>query len=207
MDLNFEQMLAQHNQEFKEAEVYSDWMPPDAEYVVSLIKLDQGTTSKDGQTSVWWKLTGRIEDVQDAKLNGKEFSVGFYSSKAFGILKGAVKTLAGDLVNDLAEAHAVLEASIGKIIKAKVATKTAKNGNEYTNCYIQEVIETTTASAGEETPVITQADVGQVPADLIAGAVPPAAEGGDNTAPVQQAPVELLAGQGAPVVNTTPPVV
>ena len=199
MDLNFEQMLAQHNQEFKEAEVYSDWMPPDAEYVVSLIKLDQGTSTKDGQSSVWWKLTGRIEDVQDAKLNGKEFTVGFYSSKAFGILKGAVKTLAGDLINDLEEAHKVLVASIGKIIRAKVATKTAKNGNDYTNCFIQEVIETTTASAGEETQVVTQADVGEVPADLIAGAVPPAGE--------QQAPAEILAGQGAPVVDTTPPVV
>ena len=152
MDLNFEQMLAKHNQEYKEAEVYSTWMPDDGEYIVSLIKLDEGTSTKDGVNMVWWKLTGRIEDVQDEKLNGREFTVGYYTSKVFGILKGAVKTLAGDIINDLAEAHAVLEASIGKIIRAKVDTTTSKkNGKEYTNCYIMEVIDTTTIQEGLET--------------------------------------------------------
>lgn len=174
MDLNFEQMLAQHNQDFKDAEVYSDWMPDDGEYIVSLVKLDQGTSAKDGQSSVWWKLTGRIEDVQDPKLNGKEFTVGFYSSKAFGILKGAVKVLAGDLINDLADAHIVLQSSIGKIIRAKVSTRTAKNGNDYTNCYIQEVIETTEASAEGEAQIVTPADVGEVPAEVLVGPEVPA---------------------------------
>ena len=156
MDLNFEQMLAKHNQEFKEAEVFSNWMPPDGEYIVSLVKLDQGTSSKDGKDLVWWRLTGRIEDVQDESLNGKEFSVGYYTSKAFGILKGAVKTLAGDITNDLGEAHAILEASLGKIIRAKVETRPGKGANagrEFTNCYIQEVIETATASAGQSISV------------------------------------------------------
>lgn len=201
MDLNFEQMLAQHNQEFKEAEVFNNWMPPDGEYVVSLVKLDQGTSTKDGKDTIWWKLIGRIEDVQDEKLNGQEFSVGFYTSKAFGILKGAVKTLAGDLINDLEEAHKVLEGSIGKIIRAKVSTKTAKNGNDYTNCFIQEVIETTTASAGEEAQVVTQADVGEVPTELLAA--DPATE--------QQAPAEGAGvGEEIPLVETpteAPPVV
>ena len=69
MDLNFEQMLAEHNQNFKESEVYSDWMPDDGEYIVSLIKLAKGSSTKDGVNVVWWRLTGRIEDVQDEKLN------------------------------------------------------------------------------------------------------------------------------------------
>ena len=187
MDLNFEQMLAQHNQEFKEAEVYDNWMPPDGEYIVSLTKLAEGTSTKDGKDLLWWRLTGRIEDVQDEKLNGKEFSVGYYTSKAFGILKGAVKTLAGDLINDLGEAHAILEASLGTIIKAKVATnpgKGANAGREFTNCYIQEILETQpAASTGEEIPVITTADVGQMPLEILA---PPTA-----AAPVQQAPVDI----------------
>ena len=161
MDLNFEQMLAKHNQDFKESEVFDNWMPPDGEYIVSLVKLDTGTSSKDGKDVVWWRLRGRIEDVQDEKLNGKEFSVGYYTNKAFGILKGAVKTLAGDLINDLGEAHAILEASLGTIIRAKVETRPGKGANagkDFTNCYIQEVLTAATEStepdvnAGAGTP-------------------------------------------------------
>jgi len=147
MDLNFEQLLAAHNQEFKEAEVYSNWMPPDGEYIVSLVKLNTGSSTKDGKDLIWWRLTGRIEDVQDEQLNGKEFSVGYYTSKAFGILKGTVKTLAGSIIHDLGEAHIVLEAAIGKVVRVKVDTRPGKGvnaGKEFTNCYIQEVINTTT---------------------------------------------------------------
>ena len=159
MDLNFEQMLAQHNQEYKDAEVFSNWMPPDGEYIVSLIKLDNGTSSKDGVDTIWWKLIGRIEDVQDEKLNGKEFSVGYYSSKAFGVLKGAVKALNGDIIHDLGDAHVVLEASIGTIIRAKVETSTSrKNGKEYTNCYIQEVLDATASAGVDQAPAVETDD-------------------------------------------------
>ena len=141
MDLNFEQLLAQHNQEFKESEVFSDWMPDDGEYIATLLKLTKGTTTKDGVSTVWWRLTGRIEDVQDEKLNGKEFTVGYYTSKAFGILKGAVNVLSGQAIDDLGQAHAILEAAIGLVLRVKVRTSTSKkNGKDYTNCYILEVI-------------------------------------------------------------------
>lgn len=165
MDLNFEQMLAQHNQEFREAEVYSNWMPPDGEYIVTLIKLDKGTSNKNGENLVWWNLKGRIEDVQDEKLNGKEFTVGYYTSKVFGILKGAVKTLAGDIINDLADAHVVLENSIGQIVRVKIDTTfNKKHQKDFTNCYIQEVINTTTSTVegGTELQTITAEDVGSV---------------------------------------------
>lgn len=153
MDLNFEQLLAQHNQEFKEAEVYSNWMPPDGEYIVSIVKLDKGSSSKDGKDLLWWRLTGRIEDVQDEKLNGKEFTVGYYTNRAFGILKGAANTLSGEPVDDLGEAHAILEASIGLVIRAKVSTSFSdKYKKDFTNCYIQEVINTTTSTSAGEAP-------------------------------------------------------
>lgn len=181
MDLNFEQLLATHNQEFKESEVFSNWMPPDAEYIVSLVKLDTGTFAKDGVSLPWWRLTGRIEDVQDEKLNGKEFSVGYYTSRAFGILKGAVQALSGEAIDDLPQADAELEASLGKVIRAKVATsKSKKDGKDYTNCYIQEVIDTTVAEAPAEAavetvdgsiPVETQAE--PTLADAIPAEAPP----------------------------------
>ena len=144
-DINFEQMLATYNQDFKDAEVFNDRMPDDDKYIVSLIKLDTGTAKEGG--APWMKLTGRIEDPQDAKWGGFEFPVGFYSAKAFGILKGAVNVLAGKPINDLTEAHAVLEASIGKIVNVEIKTMTSKkNGKDYTNCYILEVIDEVASS-------------------------------------------------------------
>lgn len=173
MDLNFEQLLAVHNQEFAEAVVFDNWMPPDGEYVVSLVKLATGSSNKNDTDLVWWKLTGRIEDVQDEQLNGREFSAGYFTSKAFGILKGAVKTLNGDIIHDLGEAHLVLEAAIGKVVRVKIDTRPGKGtnaGRDFTNCYIQEVInttiDTTSAKVGSdvETPVPIQGDPADAPA-------------------------------------------
>lgn len=158
MDLNFEQLLAQHNQDFKESEVYSNWMPPDAEYIVSLIKLETGIKEKDGTKTGWWKLTGRIEDVQDAKLNGKEFCVGFYRSTAYGILKGDARILSSNPhLNDLAEAHTILEeAAKGVIVRVSVKTSySEKYKKDFTNCYIQEVINTTTEASAEDVSNMT----------------------------------------------------
>ncbi len=155
MDLNFEQLLAEHNQSFQEAEVYSNWMPDDGEYIVSIVKFDKGISAKDGDSLAWWKLTGRIEDVQDEKLNGKEFPVGYYTSRAYGILKGAARVLSGNSdLNDLGEAHIILAASPGSVLRVKVRTSISKKNNkEYTNCFILEVINTTTESSAEAVPV------------------------------------------------------
>ncbi len=180
MDLNFEQLLANHNQNYKEAEVFSSWMPPDGEYIASLIKLDKGTSKKGDVDLLWWKLVGRIEDVQDEKLNGKEFTVGFYTSKAYGMLKGAIKDLTGDLIQDLKEAHTILEASIGKIIRVKVKTAFSdKYKKDFTNCYIQEVIDATVEASAEPTAEVPAQDVeapvdvpAEVPADVPAEAPP-----------------------------------
>jgi len=161
MDLNFEQMLASHNQEFKESEVYSNWMPPDADYVVSLVKLETGQKTDKGVVVGWWKLTGRIEDVQDEKLNGKEFTVGFYTSKAYGILKGAARILSGNPhLDDLAEAHAILEASIGSVLSVRVKTSWSdKYKKDFTNCYILEVIDTTETSVEDVSNATTPAPI------------------------------------------------
>ena len=190
MDLNFEQLLAQHNQDFKEAEVYNNWMPPDGDYIVSLVKLDKGSSTKDGVSLAWWRLTGRIEDVQDEKLNGKEFPVGYYTSKAYGILKGVARTLSDDpLLDDLAEAHGVLEAAIGGVVRVKVKTSfSEKYKKDFTNCYIQEVINTTSeASAGDvsnaTTPAPIETAIGDapdsgIPAEAVPAEVPAEAPAG-----------------------------
>jgi hypothetical protein len=151
MDLAFEQLLAEHNQAFKESEVYSNWMPPDGDYIVSIVKFDSGQKVKDGVKTAWYKLTGRIEDVQDEKLNGKEFLVNFYRSSAYGILKGDARILSGNpLLDDLKEAFEVLEASINMVLRVKVSTSFSdKYKKDFTNCYIREVINTTTETSAE----------------------------------------------------------
>jgi len=151
MDLGFEQLLAEHNQAFKESEVYSNWMPDDGDYIASIVKFDSGEKAKDGVKTAWYKLTGRIEDVQDEKLNGKEFLINFYRSSAYGILKGDARLLSGNpLLDDLKEAYEVLEASVGMVVRVKVVTSFSdKYKKDFTNCYIQEVINTTTEASAE----------------------------------------------------------
>lgn len=184
MDLNFEQLLSQHNQEFREAEVYNDWMPDDGEYIVSLVKLTSGTSSKDGKDLIWWNLKGRIEDVQDEKLNGREFTVGYYTSKVFGILKGAVNVLSGQTIDDLSQAHAILEAAIGLVIRAKVRTsRSRKDNKDYTNCFILEVINTTTETSAEDVPTTTDSAPIETPEAVVSPAGVPE--------PVTEIPAEV----------------
>ena len=157
-DMLFENLLAEFNQSYKDAEEYSDWMPDDGEYIVSVLKCAKGATEKDGKKTEWWKLTARIEAPQQEELNGQEFALGFYSSNAFGILKGQAKALnGGDPVPSLVEANSVFENAIGNIYRVKVITSTSsKNGKEYTNCYVQEKIATEDATETETAEVPPQ---------------------------------------------------
>ena len=143
-DMLFENLLAEFNEDYKNAEEYSDWMPDDGEYIVSIIKCAKDTSEKDGKKMAWWKLTARIESPQDEQLNGQEFTLGFYSSNNFGILKGQARALnGGEVVPSLAEADKVFESAIGNVYRVKIIiTTSSKNGKEYTNCYVQEKIAT-----------------------------------------------------------------
>ena len=182
-DLAFEGMLAEHNQAFKDAAEFSDWMPDDGEYTVSVVRLDKDVSIKDNVTLGWWKLTARIEAGENAdKVIGQEFSLGFYSTKNMGIMKGQCRALnGGEGVDSLAEADAVFEAAKGKILRVKVNTSTSKkNGKEYTNCYVQEVIAT------EDVPDVAQEE-------------PPQVEEVELTAQAEAtAPVDLLNGNDVP---------
>ena len=148
-DLNFEQMLAAHHATLKanydEAEEFSDWMPDDGEYVVTVLKCAKGvSTKKDPQNPMfWWKPVVRIEDVANPELNGQEFALGFFNSNAPGIMKGQVKALNSGNVVSFEEIDGIFSGSIGKVLRVKVATtKSKKNGQDYTNCFVQEVLAT-----------------------------------------------------------------
>ena len=145
-DMNFEKLLEDHNQAFEDAEAFSNWMPPDSEYIALVKTVNTGVMTQDNVSIPWWKLIGELIEADNPELDKKEFSLGFYSGKQMGMLKGLASTLKGEPVNKLGEANDVLHESVGKVVKVKVESRVSKkDGNEYTNARILEVLETTPA--------------------------------------------------------------
>lgn len=147
-DLLFEQMLAEYNQGYAEAEEFSGWMPDDGNYIVTIVKVTKGVAEKSNTKLGWWKFTARIEDVANAKTHGQEFTLKFCNTKALGVLKGFARALnEGVVVSNLAEADKVFEHAEGKILDIKILTSTSKkDGKDYKNCYIQKVVDTSDVS-------------------------------------------------------------
>ena len=142
-DMNFESLLADFNQAYQESEEFSDWMPPDDDYIVVVTKLKYDFKEKEGKKFGWWILTGKLLSPENEDLNNREFPIGKYNTEALGILKGQVKQLNSGISvgNSIVEAHTIIKNSLGKALRVKVTTTTSrKNGQEYTNCYIQEVL-------------------------------------------------------------------
>lgn len=153
MPSDFEQLLAQHNaalkQGYDEAAEYSDWMPDDGEYIVSRIKCTKGvSTKKDPNNPMfWWKPVVRIE--ADPALMGQEFVLGFFNTNAPGIMKREARALNHGTLPSFDELDGVFT-RIGEIIRVEVRTATSKkDGKDYTNCYVKEVI--ATEAVAEET--------------------------------------------------------
>jgi len=145
-DMDFERLLAAHNaslkQDYDDAEEFSNWMPDDGEYTVTVVKCGKGvSTKKDpNKPMFWWKPVVRIE-AGSTELIGQEFALGFFNTNAPGIMKGQAKALNGGEPVSFDELDATFSQSVGKVLRVKVATsKSQKNGQDYTNCYIQEVI-------------------------------------------------------------------
>jgi hypothetical protein len=155
-DLAFEGLLADYNQAFRDATEFSDWMPQDGLYLATVIKCQKGVSTKDDKKTGWWKLTARLEAPESEGLNGQEFTLGFYRTSALGILKGQARALnGGQTVSSLQEADAVFEKAVGSILRVEVKTSVSKkDGTEYTNCYVKEVIpvQNDVGDAAPETP-------------------------------------------------------
>ncbi|KKM77930.1 hypothetical protein LCGC14_1365120 [marine sediment metagenome] len=126
-------------------------MPDDGVYTVTIVKLTKGVSTKGDKPMGWWKQVGQIEDVDDVN-HGKEFTIGFYRSSVPGILKSACRVLnGGEPVEDIAMADELLEASVNEVLRVKVVTSTSsKDGKDYTNCYIQEVLATENEDEAED---------------------------------------------------------
>lgn len=151
-DVNFEALLAQHNQEYVEAEVFSQWMPPVGEYLVLVEKVDKGASIlDDGSQMLWWSLRCKIMD--EGSLLNRKFSI-FCSSKAMGIVKGIVEALnnGNPVLGGIKEADTVLDSAAGAVLQVE-ATKTPskkKDGREFTNIAILKVLDTQTTTTPVE---------------------------------------------------------
>ena len=75
MDLAFEQMLAEHNQAFKDSEVYSNWMPDDGEYIASIVKFDSGQKEKDGTKTACINSLVALRMFRMRNLMARNFSL------------------------------------------------------------------------------------------------------------------------------------
>lgn len=136
-------ILTQVAKEFETADVYNQWMPPDGTYTTLLTAYADGVSVKGTNKVAWWKLTGRIVDPSNAELNEKEFTVGFYSTRQVGILKGAMAVLAGRKIDDIRQAEPILHGAVGWVVNVKVRTTEAKDGSgtEYHNANIVGVVQ------------------------------------------------------------------
>lgn len=147
----FEQILGEVSKEYAEAEVYDNWMPPDADYTVALGDFKEGVSDKEGGKSVWMRLKGKILDSSNPELDQKEFTAGYYTSKAIFSLKNDVAVLAGAKIDDIQLSRQVIKDAQGWIVTVRVATRESKKtGREYTSSSIINVIDknvATTASA------------------------------------------------------------
>ncbi len=159
MEDAFESIMNEAAEEFANAEVFSDWMPPDGDYTVLLLETKKGAVDKEGQKYGWWRLPGTIIDDTNPELGGKEFTVGYYTTKALGILKGAVSTLAGRTVTALTEVPEILATSAGRVVIVSVTTAFNKKANrEFTNSRIQKVLpEQNVEAEAPPEPVTTEA--------------------------------------------------
>lgn len=146
MDLtvDMENIIGNVSEDYANAQVYNSWMPPDGDYTVLLTGLDAGTVTS-GDTYMWWRLDGRILS-EGSELDQEEFTVGFFTTKAPGILKGAVAVLSGRKNTSLKEATPILEAAkdAGTIVEVNVSTrKSKKDGQVYTNARINRLVAST----------------------------------------------------------------
>ena len=147
-DIGFEALLAQHNEEFRNAEEFgNDWMPDIGKgYVVLLTKCKKDISTKDDKTYAWWRITGHIENVADVEQHGKDFCVGWFKTTVLvlGLAKGAARVLNnGVMVESLEEVDILFSDCPGKLVYVDIReSHSKKDGRDYINAYMTGLIAT-----------------------------------------------------------------
>jgi len=120
----FRQLLAGLTQEWNDAQSFTQWDPPDGEYMFRITDVERGI-HEDGYG--WWRVSGVIENADDPELNGKEWSPFYFSTKWFGFLKDFFSQLIGRIPANQNEADDLMDTLIGWLVLVSVRRTVRKN--------------------------------------------------------------------------------
>ena len=113
---------------------------PEGRYlsVIDAIKLNQSKQVKDKiiPETLVYELT-----ISDGEYQGSRFRKedGIWSDKSLSFIKRDILTLGCNIPRELEDVPLALQAAVGLTVEIEVV-KTTKNGREYTNTYIQRVV-------------------------------------------------------------------
>jgi len=140
----FDALLQQTAEEFANAETFTDWLPDDGDYVALITGYKEGVKQNDNGDKQWWmRLNGRIMAEGNPEIDQQDFTLGYYTGKAPGILKSAVSVLAGRPVQNISDARVILSTSVGALVQINVST-----GAKYRNVRITKLIAPPQSEAG-----------------------------------------------------------
>ena len=139
-DASFEQLLADQNKGFQEAEAFDNWMPSDGQYtmiikaVKQVVLADKTTGNKDAG----WRFTFIVVNPADPSIHNRECGA-LLTMKVPGILKSMAITLSQGALNassGLADANKYFMEAIGKAVLTEVGT----NAKGYKNLKVVQII-------------------------------------------------------------------
>jgi hypothetical protein len=132
----FMALLQANAEEFKKAEVISDWMPPDGDYAVVGGTAVLGTTTKEGKPPFnWFRLPCRINAPSNPELHDKSFTMMYGTTINVGMLKSACSGIAGRVVDSIMEIPSVLASADGTVYSVNVTT----NKKGYKNVSVTQI--------------------------------------------------------------------
>lgn len=129
---------------------------PEGRYLATIdaIKLNQPKQVKDKiiPETLVYELT-----ISDGEYQGSRFRKedGIWSDKSLSFIKRDILTLGCNIPRELEDVPLALQAAVGLMVEIEVV-KTTKNGREYTNTYIQRVVNQMKPSAQQVAPQFNQ---------------------------------------------------
>lgn len=129
---------------------------PEGRYLAAIdaIKLNQSKQVKDKiiPETLVYELT-----ISDGEYQGSRFRKddGIWTEKSLSFIKRDILTLGCNIPRELEDVPLALQAAVGLTVEIEVV-KTTKNGREYTNTYIQRVVNQMKPSAQQVAPQFNQ---------------------------------------------------
>lgn len=132
MPKSLEQVYAESQQAYDNAQIIPRSMPPDGQYTVAISRVAEMVSKKDESLSVIV-----IGQVVDGDFEGKEFVLQRYNAKYPDFFKAFVDLVIGESGTLADDVKAVKEAADNNVLlSVEVVRKVADNGREYANANV-----------------------------------------------------------------------